>query len=410
MSAIYVNNQWKEVEDIYVKVNGTWKLVSKAFVKRGQEWKEVPQIVRLAYASFSEDVPHPMPSIYQGEIGSFEILNEGANLWYISEGSLRSTGASAPSTILSIRDYQVRTTTTAGVVGVRCKAKATWGYVGNQAAADRSVYIQSGQTSQRITLDNGGATPRNFVNIHHPKRVFSIAEVEAGRFCLTKTNAFNAGAMRQGLHSRNESVIEVEDLEVFKLKSGVFNSEYGLATTHLEGERTQGEIFMHEANTLLYFRISTLGETGFAEVSFRRVDNENKTLIRIAADGSAQLIELENGNEEVLFSFPAGAYIDGTKAYLRADSANIYAPSALPYPNDHRTTSIASVGLAANEGRIERLDPGWVIADIEAWPYDVSQHLPFFEGTGGGANPEPIYPEIFSSYKSAEIDSPLYIE
>ncbi|HMN12686.1 MAG TPA: hypothetical protein PKD55_10230 [Bellilinea sp.] len=411
MSAIYVNNQWKEVEDIYVKDNGTWKLVSKAYVKRGQEWKEVPQIVRLAYASFPEDVPHPMPSPYSEGLGSFEVINREDNSWYISDGCLRTTGGGSQASGQDFRDSQARTTTTAGVIGVRSKVKATWAYLGALVAGQYSPYIAGATTSSGTVLDNGGATPRNLINIRHPNRTFIITELEPERYCLIHTSAVGTTFPQMSLFGRGNTVFEVEDFEVFKLKSGVFKDQYGLATTRLDGVRAQGENFTHEPNMLLYFRVSTLGPSGYAEVSFRCVDAENKTLVRIAADGSAEIIEVSEGVESVLGSLAAGKFTPNLFAWIRCDSGTIRLFPGLVGPESSAAlTSIASVGLSATQGRIERLDPGWVVSDLTTWPYDVSQHLPFFGGTGGEVNPEPVYPEVFTSYKSTEIDSPLYVE
>lgn len=149
-----------------------------------------------------------------------------------------------------------------------------------------------------------------------------------------------------------------------------FASDYGLATQRLSGARAAADTFVHEANCLIEFIMTTRPSALAIKLSFRKQDATNYWIVYIDSAGNFALREMIAGVENVRATVATGAIANGHRCVVVADGTTIRF-----YNNNVLLTTYSSASNFATStaGAIETLGTGpGAVSDIISWPRTLS--------------------------------------
>lgn len=174
--------------------------------------------------------------------------------------------------------------------------------------------------------------------------------------------ATGTGALYPGFGNYNN----VGTLSTFRVLDlpAPFNTDYGLATNRIAGAVSAGATFVHEANCLIEFVLTTIGSAGFAYIDYRKQDDNNCWRIRWNSSGTLALIERVAGVDTERGS-ATSVLSNGHRVVVIADGTTIRV-----YSNNVLRITYASATNFATEtdGELEALGTGGAVSDIVAWP------------------------------------------
>jgi hypothetical protein len=144
-----------------------------------------------------------------------------------------------------------------------------------------------------------------------------------------------------------------------------YTDDFGLATQRLAGSQIAGATFVHEANCIIEFTVTTLTVSGTTNLYFRKQDAGNYWRIRISTAGDFALWEVVNGDVGTQRATAPAVVSSGHRIVIIADGTTIRG-----YTNNvlHWTYSSASNFAIATAGELTSLGTGGVISDIVSWP------------------------------------------
>lgn len=159
------------------------------------------------------------------------------------------------------------------------------------------------------------------------------------------------------------AALDASTLRVLDLPAP-FDTDYGLATNRIAGAVSAGATFVHEANCLIEFVLTTIGSAGFAYIDYRKQDDNNCWRIRWNSSGTLALIERVAGVDTERGS-ATSVLSNGHRIVVIADGTTIRV-----YSNNVLRITYASATNFATEtdGELEALGTGGAVSDIVAWP------------------------------------------
>lgn len=143
-----------------------------------------------------------------------------------------------------------------------------------------------------------------------------------------------------------------------------FTDNYGLATQRLAGARSGGDTFIHIANCLLEYIVTTLPSALAITFEFRRQDASNYWTISVDSVGTISLTETVAGVPTVRGT-AVTVVANGHRVVVMADGSTIriYSNHVLRF-----TYSSASNFATSTAGVLSSLGTGGAVSDIVSWP------------------------------------------
>lgn len=143
-----------------------------------------------------------------------------------------------------------------------------------------------------------------------------------------------------------------------------FDSDFGIATQRLAGERAAGDPFTHEADGLIEWTQTSLPVTGESTVRFRNQDGDNNWTAAIASSGDFILYERVNGVLTARAS-AAGVVESGHRCVLICDGRTIRG-----YSNNTVRWSYLSADnfLTMTGGILFSPGTGGAVSNLVSWP------------------------------------------
>ena len=158
----------------------------------------------------------------------------------------------------------------------------------------------------------------------------------------------------------------LDTLRISQLPSP-WDTDDGIATSTLDGARSAGDTFTHEADAILEFIATTIPSAGQIEYEFRRQGAGDK--LRVTID-SAGAIDLDKVVATVVTQLDtdAGPVTNGKRIVIIADGAdiNVYEDNALTL------TTAGGVFTSETAGELESLGTAGAVDDHKAWPRVIS--------------------------------------
>ena len=144
-----------------------------------------------------------------------------------------------------------------------------------------------------------------------------------------------------------------------------FATDYGLATQRLAGSVAQGTTFVHEANCVIEFVMTTLPVGDVTLFSFRQQDANNRWYVNIGATGTIGLVEYVAGVATGCGSVGAGSVANGHRLVVVCDGTTIRV-----YSNNVPliTYSSASNFATATVGAATYIPASSAVSDIVSFP------------------------------------------
>lgn len=240
----------------------------------------------------------------------------------------------------------------------------------------------SGQVSQWVGVNNGYVTTFDVASFnladisavtYKLAVVLSAAAVGGGAYIFIKGGAFNrwtllwinrvtTSATINPAIANYTSVDKIRQVQVCSLPAP-FNVDNGLATQLLAGARSQGDAFIHEADCLIGWTVTTLANG--QQVTFRKQDATNYWRLDAAADGSIALQEVVDGSATSRGTGAASSIANGQRLVVIADGATI---KVVANGVVKITYTSAANFATATDGSVLALGTGGAIADLVSWP------------------------------------------
>lgn len=160
----------------------------------------------------------------------------------------------------------------------------------------------------------------------------------------------------------------LDDLRVTDLPAP-FDTDFGIATDRKAGSQAAGTTFVHEANCLIEFTVTTMPTSADILLDFRRQDVNNCWQARVFSNGSFILNEIVAGVTTQRANTGAGFVSAGLRLVIIADGANIkcYINNVLRV-----TWATASTFQTMTAGVVRTIDVGGVVSNIVTWPRTLS--------------------------------------
>lgn len=201
---------------------------------------------------------------------------------------------------------------------------------------------------------------------------YVIARPTTGCFLVVGTKMLyvsdlgNTATLR-GKFTNKKMVGTVDDLKLVRLPAP-WNTDYGIATQRLAGNRSAGDVFVHIANALIAFTVTTRPVAGNVDFRFRIQDATNYWQVTIDSTGALTLNEVVGGGA-TLRATAAGVIVSGHSVLIVADGTTIKA-----YSNDTlRWTYASAVNFATStNGLLFDEGTGGSISEIVSWPRQIS--------------------------------------
>ncbi|RYX84201.1 hypothetical protein EON83_10925 [bacterium] len=145
-----------------------------------------------------------------------------------------------------------------------------------------------------------------------------------------------------------------------------FSTDYGLATTALQGNVSEGAAFTHTADCVLEFNPTTIPTADTIDIWFRQQDANNGWLIRIASSRNLQLFEMVAGvltsRVNVATAVTAGQRVE---VHVEGSTIRLFTGTTL-----RATYASATNFQTATNGMVSHGDGA--VADMIAWPRTVT--------------------------------------
>lgn len=163
-------------------------------------------------------------------------------------------------------------------------------------------------------------------------------------------------------------IVQTDYLRLAQLPAP-FNTDYGIATQRLAGARSAGDTFVHEADCLIGWTVTTLPSNNGMMLAFRSVDANNEWYLQVNSAGAASLIEYAAGGFTIRGNLANGSITTGCRLVFIADNETIklYVNGTLKL-----TYTSASNFKTAMTGRVRALGTGGAVSDIVSWPRNLS--------------------------------------
>lgn len=148
-----------------------------------------------------------------------------------------------------------------------------------------------------------------------------------------------------------------------------FDTDYGLATDRKAGSVAAGTTFVHEANCLIEFTVTTMPTSADILLDFRRQDVNNCWQARVFSNGSFILNEIVAGVTTQRANTGGGFVSAGLRLVIIADGTSIkcYINNVLRV-----TWATASTFQTMTAGVVRTIDVGGSVSDIVTWPRTLS--------------------------------------
>ena len=299
----------------------------------------------------------------------------------IVAGQLEVVGANSTSqTILVSQDSFARTAglcamlkTISGVansqIGINYEAGGTWDRGTDGKANDGSATNWDGGSLNAVSgvFDNFNAIDR---------AVFVLRNTGALLICQVGNDfilrwVFNEGTLTPVYISYNQFQVGatniMDDWRVSQLPSP-WDTDDGIATSTLDGARSAGDTFTHEADCLIEFIATTIPSGDQIEMRFRIQDATNFWQVTIDSAGDIDLDEVVAGTPTERGT-AAAVIANGDRVVIIADDETIKVYEA----NVLRITySSAANFKTETDGELETEGTGGSVSDIKAWPRLIS--------------------------------------
>lgn len=159
----------------------------------------------------------------------------------------------------------------------------------------------------------------------------------------------------------------VDNFRVIDLASP-WNTDYSFASQRLAGTVNAGTAFIHTANAVIEFTITTLHTAGNINVFFRNQDATNGWFIQITSTGTINLFERVAGVDTNRANAAAGV-ASGHRIVIITENNTIRVYSN----NTLRFTYANAVNFStAIAGEMNSLGTAGVITNLVAWPRVIS--------------------------------------
>jgi hypothetical protein len=147
-----------------------------------------------------------------------------------------------------------------------------------------------------------------------------------------------------------------------------WNSDFGIATQRLAGARLVGDTFIHEADCLIEYMVTTLPVDSIW-MMFRYVDADNTWVVVVQVDGSMLLYERVAAVNTLRGSGAAGSVANGQRVVIVADGQTIkvYANNVLKITYTNAVNFVTSIS-----GKLFYVGAGGAVSDIVSWPHTLS--------------------------------------
>ena len=223
--------------------------------------------------------------------------------------------------------------------------------------------------AETILLDTAAANLELFISLRNP-----------GEFLLSRVNGSDDWVLEwvDNLASRPtlfpmlgaDGVGATTKLHTMRRASlpAPWNTDDGIATSTLDGARSAGDTFTHEADCLIEFIATTIPSGDQIEMRFRIQDATNFWQVTIDSAGDIDLDEVVAGTPTERGT-AAAVIANGDRVVIIADDETIKVYEA----NVLRITySSAANFKTETDGELETEGTGGSVSDIKAWPRLIS--------------------------------------
>jgi hypothetical protein len=151
-----------------------------------------------------------------------------------------------------------------------------------------------------------------------------------------------------------------------------WNSDYSLATSRVAGSVAASQAFTHTANGLIEWTQTTVPSASSLFIDFKRNAFNNKFQVSINSSGDLRLTEFTAPSTQTQRALASAVVANGHRVVLIFEGATIRA-----FSNNvlRWTYSSATNFQTETAGVVAGLGTGGAIADLIAWPRDVSSHI-----------------------------------
>lgn len=237
-----------------------------------------------------------------------------------------------------------------------------WNYGGNISAYNGAqVNILDG-------MDDGSAFW--IANVNTPGKRFAIAkDQDTGLWTLGWargiTGTGTAQAMAGSVSSTPVSVASfIQSFRVVEL-GAPFDTSYGIATDTALGAVAESTEFVHEADGIVEFTVTTVPSADVIQVRVRAQDSLNYWMVDIDSSGNLGLREVIAGSPTLRGS-SAAAVTNGTKV-----TATLIGTTIRVYTGDLAlkiTYASATNFSTETDGKLQTLGTGGAVSDLATWP------------------------------------------
>lgn len=331
----------------------------------------------LFRADFNTDMAAPLPSPFNVEVGSFTTVDTGNRL-SISGGQLLAlAGPSQPDP--GIWSQAISRVIGRTLLAVTIPVSLAYNAVGfNQtpgaAGPATGIYFFNGTLSANVLSGQslGAYSIGTVYQIASSLRSIGSLEIVKGGAYTNWTLVWvhtlqNQATLHATLHARAPGAnFNLDTLRVID-RPAPFDTDYGLATQRLAGVRAQGDTFVHEANCIFEYTVTTLPPVANSFMNFRMQDASNGWRVEINAAGDMILKEIVAGVATTKTNITA-VLANGHRIVVVADGTTIriYSNNIL-----RLTWPSAASSITATAGNLQSLNSA-VISDIISWPRQLS--------------------------------------